>query len=36
MPLPIYFNLANEIDIQKIISSIDSELKTNLYNNLKG
>ena len=34
LPLPIYFNLANGIDINKIIRSIDSELNTNLYENI--
>ena len=35
-PLPIYFNLANGIDMEKIIRSLDSELKTNLYDHIKG
>ena len=32
----MYFNLANGIDIKKVILSMDSELKTNLYDNIKG
>ncbi len=29
-PLPIYFNLANNIDIDKIFDSINKELRTNI------
>ena len=29
-PLPIYFNLANGIEIEKVLQSIDIELKTNI------
>ena len=36
MPLPIFFNLANTTDMTKIFLSIDAELKTNLYGNIKG
>ncbi len=28
--MPIYFNLANGIDIDKVLISLDMELKTNL------
>jgi hypothetical protein len=35
-PLPIYFNLANNIDLGKILHSLDQELNTNISNNIKG
>lgn len=34
--LPIYFNLANEVEIGKIIKSIDQELNTDIQKYLKG
>ena len=34
-PLPIYFNLANGINIKNVLFSIDNELKTNIFNHVK-
>lgn len=35
-PLPIYFNLANNTALPKILQALDDELITNLTNNVKG
>jgi orotate phosphoribosyltransferase len=35
-PLPIFFNLANNTSLPKILQSMDDELITNLQKNIKG
>jgi predicted AAA+ superfamily ATPase len=35
-PLPIFFNLANNTSLPKILQTLDEELTTNLQKNIKG
>ncbi len=35
-PLPVYFNLADNIDLDKIMISLDQKLHTNIKNNIVG
>jgi hypothetical protein len=35
-PLPIFFNLANNTSLTKILQALDDELITNLQKNIKG